>query len=64
MKQCKPLFHTVCRAMDWHRREAFLELARREQLGLPLVDRNLVDPDKVMKQLLSDEELGDTDIII
>jgi len=52
------------RAMDWHRREAFLELSRREQLGLPLVDRNLVDPEKVMAQLPSDEDLGDADIII
>ncbi|XP_022917916.1 NADH dehydrogenase [ubiquinone] 1 beta subcomplex subunit 11, mitochondrial [Onthophagus taurus] len=47
---------------DWSQREAFLELRRREKLGLPLVDANLVDPKKI--QLPSDEELGDTEIII
>ncbi|RZB39925.1 NADH dehydrogenase [ubiquinone] 1 beta subcomplex subunit 11, mitochondrial, partial [Asbolus verrucosus] len=47
---------------DWSQREAFLELRRREKLGLPLVDPNLIDPAKVT--LPSDEELGDTEIII
>lgn len=47
---------------DWAQREAFLELRRREKLGLPLVDPNLIDPAKI--QLPSDEELGDTEIII
>lgn len=41
---------------DWSLREAFLELDRREALGLPLIDPNLVDPSKI--QLPTDEELG------
>lgn len=47
---------------DWSTRQAFLELRRRERLGLPLVDPNLIDPAKI--KLPSDEELGDTEIII
>ncbi|KAG8195009.1 hypothetical protein JTE90_008181 [Oedothorax gibbosus] len=50
------------RNTDWAHREAFLEMYRREQLGLPLVDKNYVDPSKI--ELPSDEELGDTEIII
>ena len=48
--------------MDWVAREARLELHRREKLGLPLVDKNYIDPAKI--ELPSDEELGDTEIII
>ncbi|XP_060066240.1 NADH dehydrogenase [ubiquinone] 1 beta subcomplex subunit 11, mitochondrial-like [Ylistrum balloti] len=40
---------------NWSMREAHLELARREKLGLPLIDRNVVDPSKVI--LPSEEEL-------
>ncbi|KAJ8973445.1 hypothetical protein NQ317_003299 [Molorchus minor] len=47
---------------DWAQREAFLELRRREQAGLPLIDPNIIDPAKIA--LPSDEELGDTEIII
>lgn len=47
---------------DWALREAYLELRRREKLGLPLIDPNYVDPATVF--LPSDEELGDTNIII
>lgn len=47
---------------DWSTREAFLELHRRESQGLPLIDPNLVDPKKI--NLPTDEELGDTEIII
>lgn len=47
---------------DWAQREAYLELRRREAQGLPAIDRNLIDPSKIV--LPSDEELGDTDIII
>ncbi|KAJ8913619.1 hypothetical protein NQ315_013441 [Exocentrus adspersus] len=47
---------------DWAQREAFLELRRREQNGLPLVDPNFIDPAKI--NLPSDEELGDMEIII
>jgi NADH dehydrogenase (ubiquinone) 1 beta subcomplex subunit 11 len=47
---------------DWAQREGYLELRRRETQGLPLIDRNLIDPSKII--LPSDEELGDTDIVI
>ncbi|KFM65931.1 NADH dehydrogenase [ubiquinone] 1 beta subcomplex subunit 11, mitochondrial, partial [Stegodyphus mimosarum] len=47
---------------DWIAREARLELHRRETLGLPLVDKNYIDPEKIV--LPTDEELGDTEIII
>uniref|UniRef100_A0A1B6LK36 NADH dehydrogenase [ubiquinone] 1 beta subcomplex subunit 11, mitochondrial n=1 Tax=Graphocephala atropunctata TaxID=36148 RepID=A0A1B6LK36_9HEMI len=47
---------------DWALREGYLELRRREQLGLPLIDPNYVDPSTVF--LPSDEDLGDTEIII
>lgn len=48
--------------LDWITREAYLELGRREKLGLPLVDPNLVDPSRI--QLPSEEEIGDLEIII
>ena len=47
---------------DWAQREAFLELRRREKLGLPLVDPNYLQLDKII--LPSDEELGDVEILI
>lgn len=47
---------------DWYQREAFLELRRREAAGLPLIDGNLVEPSKIT--LPSDEELGNTEIVI
>lgn len=40
---------------DWAQREAFIEVNRREQLGLPFIDPNLVDPEKIT--LPSEEEL-------
>jgi len=50
------------RLKSWASREAFIELARREALGLPLIDRNLVPPEKI--NLPSEEELGDFEIVI
>jgi len=50
------------RGRDWAQREAYLQLRYREEHGLPLIDRNLIDPSKII--LPSDEELGDTEIII
>jgi len=47
---------------DWAQREGYLELRRRETQGLPLIDRNLIDPSNI--SLPSDEELGDTEIVI
>ena len=50
------------RLHDWATREAFLELERRKKMGLPIIDRNYVDPSKVI--LPTEEELGDTEVII
>jgi len=50
------------RIRDWTQREAYIELARREALGLPIVDPDLVPLDAII--LPTDEELGDYDIII
>uniref|UniRef100_A0A023FNU9 NADH dehydrogenase [ubiquinone] 1 beta subcomplex subunit 11, mitochondrial n=1 Tax=Amblyomma cajennense TaxID=34607 RepID=A0A023FNU9_AMBCJ len=47
---------------DWIEREAYLELDRREKLGLPLVDPNLVDPSRI--NLPSEEELEGFEIIL
>lgn len=47
---------------DWAQREAYLELRRREQAGGDLVSPNYVDPASIV--LPSDDELGDTEIII
>lgn len=50
------------RNKDWAQREAYLQLRYREEHGLPLVDCNMIDPSKIL--LPTDEELGDTEIII
>lgn len=50
------------KSTDWAQREAYLQLRYREEHGLPLIDPNLIDPSKI--KLPTDEELGDTDIII
>jgi len=41
---------------DWCQREAYLEIARREALGLPLIDPDYIPPEKML--LPSDEELA------
>jgi len=46
----------------WIQREAYMELARREALGLPLMDENLVPVEDI--NLPTEEELGDFEIII
>ncbi|XP_043471082.1 NADH dehydrogenase [ubiquinone] 1 beta subcomplex subunit 11, mitochondrial [Leptopilina heterotoma] len=48
--------------IDWAQREAYLELRRREELGLPPVDSDYFDLSEF--QLPTDEELGDTEVII
>jgi len=50
------------KSLAWSQREAYLELERREQCGLPLIDPNLLEPSKI--DLPSEEELADFDIII
>ncbi|XP_015114825.1 NADH dehydrogenase [ubiquinone] 1 beta subcomplex subunit 11, mitochondrial [Diachasma alloeum] len=47
---------------EWSQREAYLQLRYKEEHGLPPISRNYVDPAKLY--LPSDEELGDTEIII
>jgi len=50
------------RLKDWSQREAYIEIARREALGLPYIDPNVVPPEKI--NLPTEEELGDFEIII
>ena len=47
---------------EWAQREAYLLIAKRERDGLPYIDKNFMDPEKI--NLPTDEELGDTEIII
>jgi len=47
---------------DWAQREGYLELRRREEAGVDLVNPNYIDPESF--NLPSDEDLGDTEIII
>lgn len=47
---------------EWSQREAYLQLRYKEENGLPPIDINYVDPAKIT--LPTDEELGDTEIII
>lgn len=42
---------------EWSKREAFLRTHKREALGLPLIDRDVVDPDRIV--LPTEEEIGD-----
>merc|ERR550519_2713407 len=48
--------------LSWTKREAHLQLGRREAAGLPVIDRNLVPAANIT--LPSEEELGDTNIIV
>eukprot|EP00745_Piridium_sociabile_P030388 TRINITY_DN50379_c0_g2_i1.p1 TRINITY_DN50379_c0_g2~~TRINITY_DN50379_c0_g2_i1.p1 ORF type:complete len:181 (+),score=30.81 TRINITY_DN50379_c0_g2_i1:46-543(+) len=50
------------KSLNWCSREAYLEMERRQREGLPLVSPDYVDPSKI--ELPSDEELGDTEIIV
>jgi len=47
---------------DWAQREAYLTLRQREAAGLPLINKDYVDVASI--SLPSEEELGDTEIII
>lgn len=47
---------------DWAQREAYIQLRHREKLGLPLIDPDYIPEDKII--LPSDEELGDTEIVV
>lgn len=41
---------------EWARREAFLRTHKREALGLPLIDKNMIDPERII--LPTEEEIG------
>jgi len=47
---------------DWAQREAYIVLREREEAGLPPISKELVPLDRIV--LPTDEELGDTEIII
>merc|ERR1712035_31127 len=47
---------------DWAQREAYLALRHRDAAGLPLINKDYVDVAAI--SLPSEEELGDTEIII
>jgi len=47
---------------DWAQREAYLTLRHREAAGLALISKDYVDLAAI--SLPSEEELGDTEIII
>jgi len=46
----------------WFQREAYIELARREALGLPLIDEDLVPVTSI--NLPTEEELGNFEIVV
>lgn len=50
------------RFKDWARREAFLRVHKREALGLPLIDPDVIDPDRV--HLPTEEEIGDFEVTL
>lgn len=47
---------------DWAQREGFLQLRRREMAGLEPISKDYIEPNLMV--LPSDDELGDTEIII
>lgn len=47
---------------NWCHREAYFEIERRSKLGRPLISKDYVPADRIV--LPTDEELGDTEIII
>ena len=60
------IFFLLCRPLgrNWARREAYLEMERRDKAGLPYISPDLLQPNRVHKCLPSDEELGDFQILI
>lgn len=47
---------------NWSHREAYLEIERRSKLGRPYISKDYVPADRIV--LPTEEELGDTEIII
>eukprot|EP00088_Acartia_fossae_P070318 TRINITY_DN9380_c0_g1_i2.p1 TRINITY_DN9380_c0_g1~~TRINITY_DN9380_c0_g1_i2.p1 ORF type:complete len:179 (-),score=25.36 TRINITY_DN9380_c0_g1_i2:232-738(-) len=49
---------------DWYTREAYLLLREREAAGVEPVSKELIDPEKVLAALPSDEELKAAGVVI
>jgi len=49
---------------DWATREAYLLLREREAAGVEPISKDLVDPEKVLAALPSDEELKEAGVVI
>jgi len=49
---------------DYYVREAYLLLREREAAGVEPISKNLIDPEKVMAALPSDEELKEAGVVI
>jgi hypothetical protein len=49
---------------EWALREAHLEIVRRKKAGLPLISKDLINPERVALSLPSEEELRDFEILI
>jgi len=49
---------------DWYVREAYLLLREREAQGVEPISRDLIDPEKILAALPSDEELRENGVII
>lgn len=49
---------------DWSIREAYLLLREREAAGVEPISRDLVDPEKLLASLPSDEELKEAGVVI
>eukprot|EP00088_Acartia_fossae_P029971 TRINITY_DN30910_c0_g1_i1.p1 TRINITY_DN30910_c0_g1~~TRINITY_DN30910_c0_g1_i1.p1 ORF type:complete len:168 (+),score=31.17 TRINITY_DN30910_c0_g1_i1:33-536(+) len=49
---------------DWYQREAFLLLREREAAGVEPISKDLVDPEKILAGLPSDEELKEAGVVI
>jgi len=49
---------------DWAIREAYLVLAEREAAGVEPISRDLVDPERILAHLPSDEELKAAGVVI
>merc|ERR1712037_1096417 len=49
---------------DWAIREAYLLLREREKAGVEPISKDLIDPEKLLAHLPSDEELKEAGVVI
>lgn len=52
------------RMRDWAIREAYLVIKEREAAGVEPLSRDLVDPEKILAHLPSDEELVKAGVVL